>query len=363
MVHDAKDGHPGPALSIADIVAALYFKELNIDPKNPRFLPDSAVSAISLDFRWPYTYQLNFSVQRQLTRDMSITAAYVGTLSRKYAFERDANYPIYGPAATGSNYNQRRPYGAGQLAAVGLLESSMNGNYHGLQVSAERRMSAGVSFKGYYSYSKAIDTTDLQTGQIQTSAQNLSNLSNDRGRASNDRTHNFVMSVIWDIDYLRGGNAALRALVNGWSLSAIATVRSGVPLSVTAGRDTNLDGNSTDRANLVGNPFLDPNRPRNEATAAWFNRAAFAAAAAGQDGDSGRNILEGPGSKNADVGIFRSFKLRESIRLQFRSEITNALNLVNLSNPGTNMNSASSFGTILSAGATRQIQVGMRLNF
>lgn len=37
MVHDAKDGHPGPALSIADIVAALYFKELNIDPKNPRW--------------------------------------------------------------------------------------------------------------------------------------------------------------------------------------------------------------------------------------------------------------------------------------------------------------------------------------
>ncbi|HWQ62648.1 MAG TPA: transketolase [Negativicutes bacterium] len=35
MVHDAKDGHPGPALSIADIVATLYFRELNIDPKNP----------------------------------------------------------------------------------------------------------------------------------------------------------------------------------------------------------------------------------------------------------------------------------------------------------------------------------------
>ncbi|MDF2813937.1 MAG: Transketolase [Paenibacillus sp.] len=35
MVHDAKDGHPGPALSVVDIITALYFKELKIDPQNP----------------------------------------------------------------------------------------------------------------------------------------------------------------------------------------------------------------------------------------------------------------------------------------------------------------------------------------
>ena len=35
MVYRAKDGHPGPALSIADIMTVLYFDEMRLDPKNP----------------------------------------------------------------------------------------------------------------------------------------------------------------------------------------------------------------------------------------------------------------------------------------------------------------------------------------
>jgi hypothetical protein len=294
-----------------------------------------------------------------------MTAAYVGTLSHKYPFERDVNYPIYGPGATSSNYNDRRPYDVGQLSTVGLLESSMNANYHGLQLTAEKRLSRGFSFKGFYTFSKAIDGADLQNGQIRdyTTVQNNTRIRNDRARASNDRTQNFVLSAIWDINYVRGGNAVLRTLANGWSVSAIVTMRSGAPLTVTTGRDNNYDGNNNDRANLVGNPFLDPNRPRHQATAMWFNTAAFVANPIGTDGTSGRDILEGPGSKNADLGIFRTFKLRERMQLQFRTEITNALNLVNLSNPGMNMNSASSYGVILSAGAMRQVQLGLRLSF
>ena len=66
--------------------------------------------------------------------------------------------------------------------------------------------------------------------------------------------------------------------------------------------------------------------------------------------------------KNADIGIFRNFRIRESVRLQFRTEMTNGLNLVNLGNPTTAMNSAA-FGTIRSARTMRQIQLGLRLNF
>ena len=35
-VHAAKSGHPGGSLSIAEILTYLYFKEMNIDPKNPK---------------------------------------------------------------------------------------------------------------------------------------------------------------------------------------------------------------------------------------------------------------------------------------------------------------------------------------
>jgi hypothetical protein len=171
-----------------------------------------------------------------------------------------------------------------------------------------------------------------------------------------------VVSAIWDINYFNGLNPVARAILNDWKLSSIVTLRSGEPFTVTSGRDNNLDGVNNDRANLAGDPFLSPNRSRAEATAQWFNTAAFVRNATGQDGNSGRNILDGPGLKNADIGIFRDFKLSESMRLQFRAEMTNAFNLVNLRNPNSNLNS-SAVGTIREAREMREVQLGLRLSF
>jgi hypothetical protein len=106
----------------------------------------------------------------------------------------------------------------------------------------------------------------------------------------------------------------------------------------------------------VGNPFLDPNRPRSEATTLWFNPAAFVPNAAGQDGNAGRNILEGPGRRNVDIGLFRDFSFTERMRFQFRAEITNAFNLVSLNNPTSTLNS-SAVGTIRTARATRECPI------
>ncbi|HEY2940888.1 MAG TPA: TonB-dependent receptor, partial [Vicinamibacteria bacterium] len=153
----------------------------------------------------------------------------------------------------------------------------------------------------------------------------------------------------------------LRAILDGWTLSTIVSVHSGEPFTVTSGRDNNLDGNNNDRANLVGDPQL-PDRPRSEAIQQWFNTAAFVPNAIGQDGNSGRNILDGPGYKNVDIALFRDFTLKNSLRLQFRAEATNAFNLVNLSNPNSNLNS-SAVGTIRTSDPMRQVQLGLRLWF
>ena len=98
----------------------------------------------------------------------------------------------------------------------------------------------------------------------------------------------------------------------------------------------------------------------------WFNIAVFSKttqAIHSYDGTAGRNIIDGPGLKNVDMTIARSFRLSEGKSLQFRGEATNALNLVNLSNPGTNANTASTFGKITTARAMRQAQVGLKLVF
>ena len=97
-------------------------------------------------------------------------------------------------------------------------------------------------------------------------------------------------------------------------------------------------------------------------TAAWFDKAAFAAAATGQDGNSGRNILDEPGRKIVDLAIFRDFGLREGMKLQFRAEMTNAFNMVNLNAPTSTLNS-SAVGTIRAARDMRQLQLGARITF
>ena len=118
------------------------------------------------------------------------------------------------------------------------------------------------------------------------------------------------------------------------------------------------------RPNLVPgvNASLDPNRPRSATVAEWFNTAAFVANPIGKDGTFGRNVLDAPGYRDVDLGIFRDFQIKERFNLQFRAESTNAFNMVSLNAPSATLTS-SSFGSISSAHTMRQIQLGMRLHF
>src|SRR5581483_8004764 len=186
------------------------------------------------------------------------------------------------------------------------------------------------------SFGKGLDVTNTQASTTSTGgATDWNNLLLDRGRNNGDRTHRFNVNGIWRLNYFGKAHPALRAVAGGWSLSFIASAMSGTPLTITAGPDRNLDGNNNDRANLVGDPRLDSGRPRNELVYMFFNTAAFVQPANGTTGTAGRNIIDGPGLKNVDLGIFRDFKPREKMTLQFRGEMSNAFNLVNLSNPST----------------------------
>jgi hypothetical protein len=135
-------------------------------------------------------------------------------------------------------------------------------------------------------------------------------------------------------------------------------------MNITVGSDVNLDGNNTDRVNLIPgiDPVLDPHRSRSAVSNEWFNTAAFAKPAAGTDGNFARNVLDAPGVKDIDMGLFRNFKIKERLALQARGEFTNAFNFVNLSAPTLTM-SSSQFGKIVSAGAMRNVQLGLRLTF
>ena len=110
------------------------------DPASPRFTLPAQVFGPSLDFVWPYTYQMNLTIEKeivpQLLRDAPPTSA-----------RSDASCPpastgtirCSDPAATTANVNARRPYMPGTIGQARVLESTFTSDYHGLQLSAERR--------------------------------------------------------------------------------------------------------------------------------------------------------------------------------------------------------------------------------
>jgi hypothetical protein len=336
-------------------------------PYNGTFITGGSFLAVAQDFKWPRAYQTNLTIERQVTKDLTVTAGYVGTFSSRLPFQRDINYPVLTPTATsaGANILSRRPNPA--FGAVFLLDSDQTASYNALQVTSSMRMSHHVTFNAFYTFSKTLSSVQLHNNTTQGMAENYSNLGLDRGRADTDQRHVFGMRLNWELEYYTGSNAIARNILNGWSISPIIKIRSGQPFTVTNGNvDANLDGNtSADRAQLIGDPHLDhPTAER------WFNTAAFVqnkvVTGVATDGNSPRNFLDGPSYYVVDLAISRDFKLSERFNLRFRAEGTNAFNNVNLGTPGASVPSgatSSTFGVIDSAGAMRRLQFGLRLTF
>src|SRR5438067_976792 len=337
-------------------------------PYNGTFTTGGGLFPVASNFKWPRTYQMNVSVQRQVTKDLVVGAAYVGTESRNLPFGRDINYPVLTPTATsaGANILARRPNPL--FGAVTLLQSDQSANYHGLQVTSAMRMSHHLTFNAFYTYSKTLSSVELYNSTTQGLAQNYSNLAEEKGAGDSGQRHVFSMSFTYRPDYFgKNSNAVLRHVLNGWSFSPIIKMRSGLPFTVTNGNvDANLDGSTNDRAQLVGDPHIS-----NPTAAQWFNTAAFAqnkvVTGVATDGNSACNLLYGPGYKTVDLAVSRDFSLTERIKLRFRAEATNAFNHVNLGQPGNSVPAAgstsASFGVITSASAMRKMQFGLRLTF
>jgi len=177
-------------------------------------------------------------------------------------------------------------------------------------------------------------------------------------------------------------------------------LQSGLPFTVSSGSNLNFDSQGSSRPNFTGvNPKLDPHRCRvcgatgqssSSVVTQWFNSTYIAAdktnmtaaqaagmsyilngpgvtggiGPGGADGNVKRNSLIGPGLKDMDAGLFRNVTFERGVVFQFRAEVTNVMNWVNLSQPSSGNITNSSQGTITSAtGTQRLIQLGGRLTF
>jgi carboxypeptidase family protein len=350
------------------------------NPSSPRFLPYAGIETIAQSYQWPLVYQFNAAVQRQLPQNVSLTVAYVGTLTRHVPFFEDQNYAPYEAGATAANVNSRRPYDSNPangptLSSIANLESQATASYHSLQVSASRPLMHNVTINGFYVWSHNIESLNPDGDGLGT-AQDFGNLWEERGPADNDRRNIASISGMWNLDYYRGTSSVVKQVLNGWTISPIVSLQSGSPFEITTGTDNNLDSSNHNRPNLVPGVDwqLDPHRCRvcsNGVTREWFNTTAFTPNGPGKpggigpggaDGDVSRDFLIGPGYRDIDLGLLRDFRFERGIVFQLRGEATNVFNLVSLNNPTATLSSGNN-GKITSATTPRLIQVGARLTF
>ncbi len=335
-----------------------------LNAKNPIFVTPVSESYVGEGFGTPYVQQYNLMVQQQIGQTMSIEAGFVGNTSRKLYIQRDANSPIYGPGATTTNVNNRRPYLPNIYGGIYELETAANADYNSLQISFNRRFAHNFSVMANYVHSKAIDITDDQsTGISSVTLSNSNNFLLDRGPAGFNYPNVYKMSWIYKSPEVGRFGWLGREALGGWQLNGIMTARSGNSMNILSGTDTNFDGIATDRPNVVGDPSISGSQTRGQQINQFFNTAAFAKPPAGVlYGNAGRGLILGPGAVNWNAAAMKEFRLLEGKSLQFRTDFFNVFNQVNLNNPNTTLTNGN-FGRITAAGPPRMLQFGLKLYF
>jgi hypothetical protein len=222
-----------------------------------------------------------------------------------------------------------------------------------VSASVQQRLSRGVSYTASYTRSRLRDDASsvfdasILTGPVANyPVADSFNRTLERDYSTGDIPHVFVASATW----------ALR----NWSLAAIVTLQSGIPLAVTQTTNFNaFAGFGTQRPNLVGDPEL----PADERTPSrWFNTAAFAIAPQFTLGNASRNPVRGPSYRNVDLAVSRRVSLAGTSALELRAEAFNLLNTPPFGNPNGVAGTAA-FGTITTAGDPRVIQLALKYLF
>ncbi len=368
----------------------------------PQFVPYSPTTQltprfVAQDLRPPITQQYSVNLQMDLSHDLLLEVAYVGSRATHQLTNQIYNqaqlaspsHPIHGETTnTVANIAQRVPFLG--FAPIGLneIQSQASAWYNGLETSLTRRLSRGLQFLVAYTFSKSLSGAGADTGVSGVNA--IPGNQNDRrlnyGQSDFNRPHRLVVSYLYDFPTIKVASRFSRGLLNGWSLTGVTTIQSGQPLTLV-GTNTNnaygINGTGGDRAQLAPgctyNQLLNSGPMANRLNV-YFNtdcilRTTTGAATwnvIGSDGratdfgNSGVGIVAGPGQRNFDVAVIKRTPLTllgDAGNIEFRTELFNAFNTPQFAPPNTNV-SASTFGVISATSVNpRIIQFAVKLNF
>lgn len=318
-------------------------------------LPTDSQTLMSANLVNPYYQRWSLGVQRELPGNLLLDVSYVGTKGTKLFVNEDMN-PIVpalmriNPAITPTLYSLSTRWDSAQ---GGRLTRTNGGdsNYNALQVEVNRRLSAGLLFKASYTWSKVIDNaSEIFSVANSNSPQNtvipsiFGGLTVDRGLSMTDRPHRAVFTYVYQLPFLKSGKGVLGQVLGGWQLSGVTSFESGRPLNIYNGLDADGIGGNWDRPNLnlSGTPgvraqcatsactsYINPDAAGvaiDPATAMYVGLPTNSTTAAKPTGNLGRNTARMPGLNNFNANIQKTFKVKERLSVEFRTEFYNIWN-------------------------------------
>lgn len=325
-----------------------------------------SVNANDPNFPHERVQQWNVSAGRQIWKT-AIDVAYVGTKAKNLPFY--ANLNLLPPSTTSFSYSNL-PYQ--QFSSVGYNQTGGSSIYHGLNVKANRRVARGLTFNANYTWAKSLTDLGLN-GYLNSAQQNQYNRTLERGDDSAIRRHLVIFSYIYELPFghgravFGGASGLLDKLIAGWQVAGTTTMTSGPRLSPSfSGVDPTNTNEFSGRPDRIGAGTVSGNiRDRIESHQPIFDSSAFVVPEAGRGyyGNSGRNILTGPGAVTWNICLGKNVYLfSERARAQLRFEGYNAFNHPNFYSPSTSI-SGSSFGLVTGASTARRIQISARIDF
>jgi hypothetical protein len=360
--------------------------------------------------RRPYTQQWNFTIERQVGKNVRITAAYVGNKGTRLLSQVNAINAL-NPSllSMGNRLNDQFapgqttldgvsiPYagwvqqmtGCAPTVAQALLpypqycgriygqnESDGNSTYHAFQLSAEKRFSQGLYFMASYTFSKTLTDADFsQSSTGPTYAISPFEQNRQKALSIQDTPNSVTISSSYELPIGRGkpfmnsSGAALNFLFSGWQLNGIFRANSGQPIAFRSSycNVPSQFGVACIPSVLPGaNPYaqdrgnFDPNVP-------LFSAGAFQPVGSFNFyyGDGPRvSNLRGFGFANLDFGITKNFRITERWNIQIRGEAFNVFNSHSFMNYFVSNLQSPSFGNWNgSVTAPRNLQLGGKITF
>jgi hypothetical protein len=363
----------------------------------------------------PYAQHFSLGMEYRFFTNYIARVGYVGTTGTHLTVFTPINPVLTSPAPATSLADETARLAQFQ-AAVGLQNGVNNSrldkrfdqvslhtdrgssNYHSLQVELNKSFTKeGLMFRFGYTWSKSIDNASDFTTEQQANdnnfAQITNNLEGERGVSNFDIPHRYVFTWIWNIPAFKEQKGILGRILGGWSWQSAALWQSGVPGTLLSGArrgisDSNLDGNLIPRvgldntrascaagadfelvrsASLIPAPGL-----RGVGNTTNSSNFPFTQPLLGNAGTCGRNSVRLNSLTNVDMSIIKNIRLAERgfvgsgpWDLQFRTEAYNVFNTPYLTVAGNGWRTVSSsqFAVINSAGATRRLQLALKLNW